>query len=198
MTAAKGVGSEGGTPVTLRALRYPVSLRRPFEQPVDSAQLRRRVLVFAGMWFLLAGMLAALGLIAVLLVSVALALIGVALLGGAWLLRRYPGATVAAIRPQFDRARFPGSTGAARRARAPATTAALRDPIRLSSRPVESARLTDFSDGTSRKRARASATTAALRDPIRPSGRPVESARLGDFPDGTGHDRPPESSASTQ
>ena len=76
MPAAKGDGSEGGTPVTLRALRYPVSLRRPFEQPVDSAQLRRRVLVFAGMWFLLAGMLAALGLIAVLLVSVVLALIG--------------------------------------------------------------------------------------------------------------------------
>jgi tetratricopeptide (TPR) repeat protein len=67
-----------------------VSLRRPFEQPVDSAQLRRRVLVFTGMWFLLAGMLAALGLIAVLLVSLALVLIGVALLGGAWLLRRHP------------------------------------------------------------------------------------------------------------
>jgi tetratricopeptide (TPR) repeat protein len=67
-----------------------VSLRRPFEQPVDSAKLRRRVLVFAGMWFLLAGMLAALGLIAVLLVSFGLALIGGALVGGAWLLRRYP------------------------------------------------------------------------------------------------------------
>ena len=52
--------------------------------------MRRRVLVFSGMWFLLAGMLAALGLIAVLLVSVALALLGVALLGAAWLLRRYP------------------------------------------------------------------------------------------------------------
>jgi tetratricopeptide (TPR) repeat protein len=46
--------------------------------------------VFTGMWFLLAGMLAALGLIAILLVSVALALIAVALVGGAWLLRRYP------------------------------------------------------------------------------------------------------------
>jgi tetratricopeptide (TPR) repeat protein len=90
VTAAKGVGSEGGTPVTLRALRYPVSLRRPFEQPLDSAQLRRRVLVFAGMWFLLAGMLAALGLVAVLLVSFALVFIGGALVGGAWLLRRYP------------------------------------------------------------------------------------------------------------
>ena len=67
-----------------------MSLLRPFEQPVESAQLRRRVLVFTGMWFLLAGMLAALGLIAVLLVSVALALIGLALAGAVWLLRRYP------------------------------------------------------------------------------------------------------------
>jgi tetratricopeptide (TPR) repeat protein len=77
--------------VSLRALRHSVSLHRPFEQLVDSAQLRNRVLVFTGMWFLLAGMLAALGFGAVLLVSFALALIGGALAGGAWLLRRYPG-----------------------------------------------------------------------------------------------------------
>ena len=67
-----------------------MSLRRPFERPVDSAKLRRRALVFTGMWFLLAGMLAALGLIAVLLVSFGLALLGGALVGAAWLLRRYP------------------------------------------------------------------------------------------------------------
>jgi tetratricopeptide (TPR) repeat protein len=67
-----------------------MSLRRPFEQQVDSAQLRRRVLAFTGMWFLLAGMLAAIGFVAILLVSFALALIGGALVGGAWLLRRYP------------------------------------------------------------------------------------------------------------
>jgi tetratricopeptide (TPR) repeat protein len=67
-----------------------MGLRRPFDQPVDRAQLRRRVLVFTGMWFLLAGMLAALGLVAVLLVSFALALVGGALVGAAWLLRRYP------------------------------------------------------------------------------------------------------------
>jgi tetratricopeptide (TPR) repeat protein len=42
------------------------------------------------MWFLLAGMLAALGLVIVLLVSFTLVLIGGALVGGAWLLRRYP------------------------------------------------------------------------------------------------------------
>jgi tetratricopeptide (TPR) repeat protein len=67
-----------------------VSLRRPFEQPVDSAQLRRRVLAFTGVWFLLAGMLAALGFGAVLLISFALALVGGVLVGGAWLMRRYP------------------------------------------------------------------------------------------------------------
>ena len=61
-----------------------MSLRRPIEQPVDSAKLRRRVLVFAGMWFLLAGMLAALGLIAVLLVSFGLALLGAPALQTLW------------------------------------------------------------------------------------------------------------------
>ena len=66
-----------------------MSFRRPFEQLRDSAQLRRRVLAFTGMWFLLAGLLAALGFAAVLLVSLALVLIGGALAGGAWLLRRY-------------------------------------------------------------------------------------------------------------
>jgi tetratricopeptide (TPR) repeat protein len=67
-----------------------MGLRRPFDESVDRAQLRRRVLVFTGMWFLLAGMLAALGLVAVLLASFALMLIGGALVGGAWLLRRHP------------------------------------------------------------------------------------------------------------
>src|SRR5687767_8503562 len=64
-------------PVSLRALR--------FEQPVDREQLRRRVLAFAGLWFLLAGMLAALGFAIVLLAS----LFGCALAGGFWLMRRY-------------------------------------------------------------------------------------------------------------
>ena len=67
-----------------------MGLRRRFDQTADEARLRRRILVFTGMWFLLAGMLAALGLVAVLLVSFALVLIGGALVGGAWLLRRYP------------------------------------------------------------------------------------------------------------
>jgi tetratricopeptide (TPR) repeat protein len=42
------------------------------------------------MWFLLAGMLAALGFGALLMASFGLVLIGGALAGGAWLLRRYP------------------------------------------------------------------------------------------------------------
>jgi tetratricopeptide (TPR) repeat protein len=63
--------------VHLRALR--------FEQPVDRDQLRGRVLAFAGIWFLLAGMLAAAGVAIVLLIS----LLGVALAGGIWLARRH-------------------------------------------------------------------------------------------------------------
>jgi tetratricopeptide (TPR) repeat protein len=63
-------------PVHLKALR--------FEQPVDRDQLRGRVLAFAGLWFLLAGMLAAAGFAIVLLFS----LLVVALAGGIWLARR--------------------------------------------------------------------------------------------------------------
>lgn len=61
----------------LRALR--------FEQPVDRDQLRTRVLAFAGLWFLLAGMLAAAGFAILLLVS----LLAVAVAGGIWLARRH-------------------------------------------------------------------------------------------------------------
>ena len=75
-----------------------MGLRLRFNETVDEARLRRRILVFTGMWFLLAGMLAALGFVAVLLVSFALALIGGALVGGAWLLRRYP------VRPWLESA----------------------------------------------------------------------------------------------
>jgi tetratricopeptide (TPR) repeat protein len=63
--------------VHLRALR--------FEQPVDRDQLRSRVLAFAGLWFLLAGMLAAAGFAILLLVS----LLGVVVAAGIWLARRH-------------------------------------------------------------------------------------------------------------
>jgi tetratricopeptide (TPR) repeat protein len=55
-----------------------------FELPADREQLRSRVLAFAGLWFLLAGMLAAAGFAIVLLLS----LVAVALGGGIWLGRR--------------------------------------------------------------------------------------------------------------
>ena len=75
--------------MSLRALRDPVSWPRPFEQLVDREQLRHRALAFTGIWFLLAGMLAALGFRIVLLASLALPLVGGVLAGGLWLLRRY-------------------------------------------------------------------------------------------------------------
>jgi tetratricopeptide (TPR) repeat protein len=72
-------------------LRLPrsVSLPRSFERSVDREQLRRRVLAFAGIWFLLTGFLAALGFGALLLASIALLLVGGILAGGLWLERRY-------------------------------------------------------------------------------------------------------------
>jgi tetratricopeptide (TPR) repeat protein len=66
-----------------------VSWSRPFEGSVDREQLRRRVLAFTGIWFLLAGMLAALGFSIVLLASLALLLVGAAVAGGILLLHRY-------------------------------------------------------------------------------------------------------------
>jgi tetratricopeptide (TPR) repeat protein len=66
--------------VSLRALRFPAS----FEGSADREQLRRRALAFGGLWFLFAGMLAALGISIVLIASVALLLVG----GAVLLLRR--------------------------------------------------------------------------------------------------------------
>jgi hypothetical protein len=66
-----------------------VSWPRPFDRSVNRDQLRRRILAFGGLWFLLAGMLAALGFGIVLLVSLALVLVGGVLAGGVWLARRY-------------------------------------------------------------------------------------------------------------
>jgi tetratricopeptide (TPR) repeat protein len=71
-----------------RALEYPVSSGRSFEWSVDQ-QLRRRVLAFTGLWFLLGGLLAALGFGAILLVTLAVLLVGAVTAGGLWLLRRY-------------------------------------------------------------------------------------------------------------
>jgi tetratricopeptide (TPR) repeat protein len=76
--------------VRLRALRFPASWRRPFEEPVDREQLRRRVLAFIGLWFLLGGLLAALGFGVVLVGSFALLLVVGVTAGAFWLLRGYP------------------------------------------------------------------------------------------------------------
>jgi tetratricopeptide (TPR) repeat protein len=75
--------------VRLRAFGYPVSWRRPFERSVDREQLPQRVLAFTGLWFLLAGWLAALGFAAVALVSFAVLVVVSTTAGGVWLLRRY-------------------------------------------------------------------------------------------------------------
>jgi tetratricopeptide (TPR) repeat protein len=70
-------------------LGYPVVWRRPFERSVDRERLRRRVLVFTGLWFLLGGLLAALGFAALLLLTFAVLLVGGVTAGGLWLVRRY-------------------------------------------------------------------------------------------------------------
>jgi len=82
-----------------------VSSPRPLERHVDREQLRRRALAFAGLWFLLAGMLAAVGISIVLIASLALVLAGGAVVGGRWLVRRYePGRAVRAAGPPIERA----------------------------------------------------------------------------------------------
>ena len=106
MPTAKSRSSEGESAVSLRGSGgYVVSSPRPLERPVDREQLRRRALAFAGLWFLLAGMLAALGISIVLIASVALALVGGAVVGGLWLVRRYePARAVRAAGPPIERA----------------------------------------------------------------------------------------------
>jgi tetratricopeptide (TPR) repeat protein len=64
---------------------FPASLRGL----VDREQVRSRVLAFAGIWFLVAGMLAALGIGIVLFASLAVLLVGAALVGGIALLSRH-------------------------------------------------------------------------------------------------------------
>jgi tetratricopeptide (TPR) repeat protein len=75
--------------VSLRAPGDPLSSRRPFEQSVDWVRLRPRILAGSGLWFLVAGMLAAFGFVSILLVSFALVLVGGLLAAGLWVLRRY-------------------------------------------------------------------------------------------------------------
>ena len=82
-----------------------MSWPRQVERPVDREQLRRRALAFAGIWFLLAGMLAALGVTIVLIASLALVLLGGAVVAAVWLSRRYRmGRAIGAAGPSIARA----------------------------------------------------------------------------------------------
>ena len=82
-----------------------MSWPRQAEGHVDREQLRRRVLAFAGLWFLVAGMLAALGITIVLLASLAVLLMGGVVVAGLWLIRRYElGRAIRGARPSIERA----------------------------------------------------------------------------------------------
>ena len=73
--------------------------------PFDREEPRRRALAFAGLWFLLAGMLAALGFAIVLLASLAFVLVGAALVAGLWLVSRYRmGRALPVARVSIERA----------------------------------------------------------------------------------------------
>ena len=89
----------------LRAWSYSVSWPRPVGRSVDRETLRSRVLAFAGIWFLLAGLLAAIGFSIILVASLSLLLLAGALEGGRRLVRRYrPGLEVRAVRSTMDQA----------------------------------------------------------------------------------------------
>jgi len=82
-----------------------VSWPRQLERPADREQLRRRVLAFAGIWFLLAGMLAALGVTIVLFASLAVVLVLGVAVAALWLIRRYElGRAIRVARPSIERA----------------------------------------------------------------------------------------------
>jgi tetratricopeptide (TPR) repeat protein len=74
--------------VDLRVSKYSVSWPRPFGRSVDRETLRSRVLAFTGIWFLLAGLLAAVGFSAILVASFLLLLVAGVVAGGRRLLRR--------------------------------------------------------------------------------------------------------------
>lgn len=74
--------------MSLRARKLPLSWSRPFEQ-VDRERLRSRALAFTGIWFLLAGLLAAIGFKTLLVASLFLLVVSGALEGGRRLVNHY-------------------------------------------------------------------------------------------------------------
>jgi len=85
-----------------------VSWPRSLERPADREQLRQRALAFAGIWFLLAGLLWAMGFGIVLLASLVVLFLGGIGVAGVWLMRRYRvGRAVGSVRavgPPIERA----------------------------------------------------------------------------------------------
>ena len=85
-----------------------MSWPRSLERPADREQLRQRTLAFAGIWFLVAGLLWALGFGIVLLASLTLLLLGGLSVAAVWLVRRYQMGravrAVGAVGPPIERA----------------------------------------------------------------------------------------------
>jgi tetratricopeptide (TPR) repeat protein len=69
-------------------MRFPIPSSAQLGQSVDREQLRRRVLAFGGLWFLLAGMFAALGIWIFFVASVVLLLGGAVVVGALSLVQR--------------------------------------------------------------------------------------------------------------
>lgn len=80
MSEAKGSSSEGG----------PHGETASSAVTTDRERMRRRVLAFTGVWFLVAGLLTALSLVVVVLIASALMLLAGIAAGGMRWLRRYP------------------------------------------------------------------------------------------------------------
>jgi tetratricopeptide (TPR) repeat protein len=79
VSAAKGSSSGGGSHTQIASSAVTE----------DRARFGPRVLAFAGLWFLLSGLLLALSFVAVVLVAFAVLLLAASAAGGVWLIRRF-------------------------------------------------------------------------------------------------------------
>jgi tetratricopeptide (TPR) repeat protein len=76
--------------MSLRALRYGLTWPRPFERSVDRDRLRSRILAMTGLWFLLAGFLAALGFVEVAIISFGVLIVSAVVAAAVVFLGGYP------------------------------------------------------------------------------------------------------------